>query len=163
MTEEPRFDIENLADHPEFLDPLARWLHDEWGFLHPDRGLSGRTEELREAMNHDELPVTLVAHNEGTLLGSATLRENDLPIRRGPEPWLASVFVGPEFRGKGIATELIRCVEQKAVRRGFDTLYLFTFDREAFYLRRGWRTFERTMFRGEEIVVMRKGMEDISE
>ncbi len=41
-------------------------------------------------------------------------------------PWLASVFVPAEQRGKGIASALVAAIEDAARRLGYPTLYLFT-------------------------------------
>lgn len=148
--------ISYLADRPGFVDLLAGWLHEQWGHLNPGSSVESRREELRAEMNRDRIPVTFVAHEDAKLFGSATLRESDLPIRPQLGPWLGSVFVASEARRRGIGTRLVRTVEEKADELGVETLYLFTFDRERFYADRGWERVERTTFRGEPIVVMRK-------
>ena len=45
-------------------------------------------------------------------------------------------------------------VVQEARALGFDTLHLFTPDKEAFYARLGWSVLERTCYRGHQVVVM---------
>lgn len=47
-------------------------------------------------------------------------------------------------------------VEEKAVELGFDTLYLWTPDKEHFYARLGWTVIDRTEYRNENAVVMKK-------
>lgn len=158
MSEGSDVTISYLADRPEFVDTLADWLHQEWGHLDPDSTLETRRQGLRAEMNRDRVPVTLVAHEGDRLVGSATLRENDLPTRPELGPWLGSVFVAPDAREQGIGSRLVRAVEEKAGELGVETLYLFTFDREGFYADRGWKPVERTRFAGEEIVVMRRGV-----
>jgi N-acetylglutamate synthase-like GNAT family acetyltransferase len=89
-------------------------------------------------MNRDKLPIAWIAHANGQLLGTAALRVHDLEGREDLTPWLAGVFVGPQFRRRGIGTALCATVEKAARSRGIQTLYLFTLDKQAWYSRLGW-------------------------
>ena len=71
-------------------------------------------------------------------------------------PWLGGVVVSSQHSGRGIGTRLIRMVEDEALARGFRQLHLFTFDKAAHYANGGWTELERTRYRGEHVVVMRK-------
>jgi len=75
--------------------------------------------------------------------------------RKDLSPWLASVFVPPEHRGKGIGTALTRRIMDEAKALDVGTLYLFTPDRETFYSRLGWTVLERPEYRREQIVIMK--------
>ena len=68
----------------------------------------------------------------GALVGTASLIFDDL--EGDPRnPWLASVYVPPEHRGKGIASALVGVVEDAARRLGYARLYLFTTSATALY------------------------------
>jgi predicted GNAT family acetyltransferase len=58
-------------------------------------------------------------------------------------PWLASVFVPAEQRGKGIASAMVAAVEAAARRLGYPMLYLFTTSAARLYAGLGWRALER--------------------
>ena len=90
-------------------------------------------------MNPDQLPIAWVAHANGQLLGTAALRVHDLEGREDLTPWLGGVFVGSQFRRRGIGAALCATVEEAARSRGIQTLYLFTLDKQAWYSRQGWR------------------------
>ena len=77
-------------------------------------------------MNVDRVPIVFVAlGDDDGIVGTASLIFDDL--EGDPRnPWLASVFVPPEHRKKGIASALVRTVEDAARRIGYDRLYLFT-------------------------------------
>jgi len=81
--------------------------------------------------------------------------EHDLDIRENLSPWLAEVYVRPEYRQRGIGSTLVRRVVREAERLGMQTLYLYTFDREVFYGRLGWAVMEQTEYRGKPITIMR--------
>jgi predicted N-acetyltransferase YhbS len=89
------------------------------------------------------------------LLGSAMLIAHDMDTRMEWSPWLAGVFVAPDYRQQGIGIELVRRVVQDAsalrVRR---RLYLYTPGVEQFYSRHGWSVVEPTNYRGADVVVM---------
>ena len=80
----------------------------------------------------------MVAHGNGQLFGTAALRVHDLEGREDLTPWLGGVFVGSHFRRQGIGAALCAIVEDEARSREIQTLYLFTLDKQTWYLRLGW-------------------------
>ncbi|MBI2740992.1 MAG: GNAT family N-acetyltransferase [Rhodospirillales bacterium] len=145
-----------LVERPELVDQVAAWGFGEWGHLNPGQTLQSRSACIREMMNIDRVPIVLVALDDaGTLVGTASLLFDDL--EGDPRnPWLASVFVPAEQRGKGIASALVTAIENAARRIGYPTLYLFTTSASRLYAGLGWRALERREYRGEHIQVMDK-------
>jgi hypothetical protein len=90
--------IEYLADHPGFILPLARWHHEQWAYLRPDDSVEARVARLRAACGRGEVPTAFVAFSDAILLGSAMLVAHDMETRMELTPWLAGVFVGPDYR-----------------------------------------------------------------
>ena len=147
-------EIVYLADHLEFLPTVALWHHQEWGYLRTGDTIEARAGRLRKECGHAEIPTTVVAVENGTVLGSAMLIADDMDTRPQFSPWLASVFVAPERRGKGIGSALVRRIMQEAKRLKVPRLYLYTPDAERFYAREGWEVLERTPYKGKEVTVM---------
>jgi GNAT superfamily N-acetyltransferase len=145
-----------LADHLEHLHTLAAWFLDEWGFFVPGATLRTFADRLAQHLNRDQLPIAFIALEGRTPLGTASLRQYDMDTRRNLSPWLGGVYVVAPFRERGVGSELVRLAEAKAADLGFRVLHLFTFDKEAFYARRGWRVLERTTYRGHAVTVMDK-------
>ncbi len=146
--------IAPLVERPDLAVQVAAWGFGEWGHLNPGQTLASRLAELHEEMNVDRVPIAFVALDDhGGLIGTASLIFDDL--EGDPRnPWLASVFVPPEQRGKGIASALVRAVEDAARRLGYGRLYLFTSTAPDLYAGLGWRALERREYRGEHIQVM---------
>ncbi|SHF70722.1 Acetyltransferase (GNAT) family protein [Modicisalibacter ilicicola DSM 19980] len=142
-----------LADSPH-LSRVARWQHEQWGRLYPETSFRAWQEELRGICGTRGVPSVFLALEEGRPVGTASLVEDDMEVRRELTPWLASVFVLPEWRGKGVASHLVRRVEHEARQAGIERLYLFTPDRQALYRRLGWETHEALVYRGEEVTIM---------
>jgi N-acetylglutamate synthase-like GNAT family acetyltransferase len=151
-------EIRYLADHPEFLPQLSAWLHDEWDHMYPGATVDSRRKRLENQMRRREIPLTVVAFEGGTLMGSASLIESDLADRPELTPWLASVFVAAGFRRRGIGGRLVRAIMDEAGGLGVERLYLWT-DKEAdFYASMGWtRLFERE-YKTMNITVMSRDL-----
>jgi GNAT superfamily N-acetyltransferase len=143
-----------LADHQDFILPLAEWHHREWAYLRPGDSVEARIARLREACGHCQIPTVMVAFTGNTLLGSAMLVQNDMDMRMELSPWLAGVFVTPDHRRHGIGTTLVRRIVDEARSLGVQRLYLYTPNTEQFYNRLGWSVMERTHYRGTNVVVM---------
>ena len=143
-----------IVERPDLVDQVAAWGFAEWGHLNPGETLEQRRVRIRGKMNVDRVPVAFVALDDGGgIAGTASLIFDDL--EGDPRnPWLASVFVPAEQRGKGIASALVRTVEGAAQRLGYARLYLFTTSAEKLYAGLGWRALERRDYRGEHIQVM---------
>lgn len=146
--------IEYLADRPEALPILARWQHAEWGHIRPGDNLERRVARLEGQMGRGAIPLTVVALDGEEVLGSASLIENDMETRPELSPWLASVFVGPEYRRRGIASQLVRRIMAEAARLEVPLLYLYTVHSEQLYAGLGWTFLERTAYGGHDVVIM---------
>jgi len=69
-------------------------------------------------------------------------------------PWLAGVYVGEQYRRRGIGAELVRRIMAEAGRLQVSLLYLYTVHSERFYAALGWKLMERTSYLEHNIVIM---------
>jgi N-acetylglutamate synthase-like GNAT family acetyltransferase len=146
--------IQYLTDDPVMIQTLAQWHYQQWGFMNPGESVEKRIAELRTHLGSKQIPTTLVALSDNTLVGSASLIAHDMDTRMDLSPWLASVYVAPALRNRGIGSALVRRALEEAESLGVRTLYLFTPDKEAFYERLGWAYMESTVYRDEKVVIM---------
>jgi N-acetylglutamate synthase-like GNAT family acetyltransferase len=130
--------ISYLIDYPQHMPQLTEWMFQEWDVMLGQKTPEARIKELNAHMNRDQLPIAWVAHADGRLLGSAALRVHDIEGHEHLTPWLGGVYIGPQFRRRGIGAALCTTVEEAARSRGVQTLYLFTLDKQAWYSRQGW-------------------------
>ena len=133
-----RVRISYLVEYPGYIPQLGQWLFEQWDSILGEKTPESRIKKLKAHMNRDQLPIAWVAHANGQLLGTAALRVHDLEGREDLTPWLGGVFVGSQFRRRGIGAALCTTVEDAARTRGIQTLYLFTLDKQAWYSRQGW-------------------------
>jgi predicted N-acetyltransferase YhbS len=148
--------IAPLVERPDLAEQVAAWGFAEWGHLNPGQTLAQRVTRIRGKMNVDRVPIAFVAlDDDGGIVGTASLIFDDL--EGDPRnPWLASVYVPPEQRRKGVASALVRTVEDAARRLGYTRLYLFTSTAPKLYADLGWRPLEQRDYRGDHIRIMDK-------
>jgi predicted N-acetyltransferase YhbS len=149
-------EIESLADRPELAPLLASWFYDEWGRRNPENSLQKVEKRLRQRMNRDKVPLTLVAFQGSEPVGSASLIVHEMETHPVFLHWLASVYVHQPCRQQGIGSLLVQHVAAEAERIGVGELYLYTHSHEEFYARHGWRPVERPLYHGREVVIMKR-------
>ena len=151
--------IVDLADRPDLLDVVARWVHDEWG---AQRGRTYSTTRSRfiEPSGRTGLPVSRVALIGGRPAGLASLRERDsIDYLPGATPWVCNVYVASAFRGSGIASALCRSLASAACGLGLNRLFLATSLHEgSLYHKLGYRLVSRCEEAGEPVHVLRKDL-----
>jgi monoamine oxidase len=150
--------IENLVDYPQFGSVLAMWHVREWGHLYRDSTWNEATARHEfQSMQRDSIPLTLLALDDlsGELLGSASLiADDELQEFAHLAPWLASLYVVPSARSRGIARELTNAILDESNRLGHLHTYLFTAGQEDYYRIRGWALVARTQANGHDTAVM---------
>lgn len=143
-----------LSEVPQHAPQLAEWHVAEWAPLIPGFNVPGM---LAEFATHDgglQIPTTLVALEDEDLVGSVSLLDNDHDDIRAYSPWLASLYVRPDQRGRGLGIELVHRCEDMAQRLGVERLYLYTSGQEDFYRKLGWQDVATVSLRGLCATVM---------
>lgn len=149
-------DIHYLCDHRDTIPTLARWYHEQWAFVSPVLSVEDAIRRFESRAYRGQIPAAFVALVDGHAVGLACLVEHDMDSSSDLSPWLASVLVAPEFRGRGIGTALSERATQEASRLGHDGLFLVTFDQVPFYARLGWSILEETTHVGRPATIMTK-------
>jgi N-acetylglutamate synthase-like GNAT family acetyltransferase len=148
--------IEYLADHPGAAPLLAAWHYGEWKELLPDWTLERALTELQSHTGRRQIPTTFVAVEQGQVVGSASLLADDLDGWEHLTPWVASVYVLGEWRGRGLGRLLVGRAVEEARALGVPKVYLFTAGQEGYYARLGWSEFARARHHRHEVVIMRR-------
>lgn len=155
--------IELLADHPELIGPLAAAHHAEWGGLYGDAWTAADALAELQAQGRT-YPVTLVAlgadpDDHGTLLGSVSAIPDDAP---GHDhlyaPWLASLWVAPAHRGRGVGGALVTALEDHMRAVGTPRLHLVTPHHRAWYEERGWTWMGTLALPGTDVDLMTRSL-----
>jgi predicted N-acetyltransferase YhbS len=146
--------VEALASHREWVGLLARWHFAEWQRLYPGWSVEMAEEELSRHSDPNSIPTTLVAVEGMEPVGSVSLIEQDLAGWEHLTPWLASLYVEPHRRGRGIGKQLVRQAVAEAKRIGLAVLYLFTPGQLNFYAALGWRFVSQAVAAEEPVTIL---------
>jgi GNAT superfamily N-acetyltransferase len=140
--------IHYLAEHLDTIPTLAGWHHEEWAAITPHLSVADRIAGFRARARRGTIPTGLVAVLGGDIVGLACLVQTDIESHAHLTPWLASVLVAPEHRGRGIASALCERAIDEARALGIPRVYLFTFNKQHLYSRLGWSAVESTRYAG---------------
>lgn len=128
-----------LSERPEFAHACAAWSYGEWGCHYPKADLRKSIEGYeKRAKNNNDIPFTYIGLRDDKIIGMVSLVENDHEEHKDLTPWIASVYIHREFRGRGYASAMIQKMHIKAKELGFNHLYLFTPDAMALYQKNGY-------------------------
>ena len=136
--------IVHLVDIPQYLPIVAYWNYREWHA--GKRPFDEIIRRYQGRLNYTDIPVTLVAVEDTMPVGSVSLKTGDLQERDDLNPWLASLYVVADYRGRGIGYELLQAAQDAARAAGIGRLYLYTHTANALYEGDGWSgldTFEQ--------------------
>jgi predicted N-acetyltransferase YhbS len=128
--------VAHLFEHAECNPTVARWIYEEFWADKQRHTAESLDALLRQATRPDRIPLSLLALHNSNPVGTINLIENDDEDRPHLTPWLAALYVKPEFRRQGIGSLLVRTLQSHARRLGIRGLYLGT-DNPAFYSRLG--------------------------
>jgi len=135
------YSVRKITD-PRDLNQISRWMYRWWGH---SEGYS--PEAVRSAMarslQNDHLPQTYGLFLGDTLIGMYQFTQSDLFVRPDLYPWLANVYLDPDYRGKGYGHLLLSTVRENAMQLDADALYLYT-TCEGLYEKYGWQFMELT-------------------
>lgn len=150
-------EIQYLKHKPECVETCARWSFDTWGHHTPHKTLHDYIESRKAYLNDTTLPLTLVASIDGIPAGMCSLAaERGLPL--DATPWLAALYVAPEYRNRGIGTLLESAICTKAREMGYEIIYCFTSDPTVvpWYEKLSWQRYGSCIAHNHEVIVLKK-------
>lgn len=144
--------VHSMAGHPDWIAASAGWWHPQWG-----AGMGFSLEGAVEAITALTVPgsgqAALIGLVDGQPAGSVFLVDRDLDTHTHLKPWLAGLFVLPEFRRHGLGEQLVTTLLAEAHTLGYEQLHLYTATPD-FYRKRGWQTVESLVLHGVPHEVM---------
>lgn len=160
--DDPSADVQivEIASCPHVGARLARWHVGAFGHLYPAWDEATAEAEFAAMTVPGRIPTTWVAfagsdRSEDAVLGSVSLiADDELDGFRDEGPWLASLFVAPPARGRGLGERLVGVCLDAAAGLEAGRVLLFTDDHEDYYARRGWAVVARTTANGVDVRVM---------
>ena len=105
--------------------------------------------------------AALIAYCDGLPAGTCLLVQKELEPCHPVSPWLAGLYVAPEFRRRGIGGALIRAIEGEARNRGHTHVHLYADDAIAYYEKLDWQVVEQTLWMDHPMALMARELRGI--
>jgi len=115
-------------------------------------------EQLVEFVARQDYEIALLAEVEGRPAGTCLFVRREIDPVHELTPWLAGLYVAPEFRNRFIARDLVAAIEDQARKVGCQRLHLYTSGAETYYARLGWRVLEHFPWDGEPFALMHRDL-----
>lgn len=133
-----------LREEPTLKDTAAQWFNSKWGV--PKEAY---LECMDEYLNGDTEYGWYLCLDGEKIIGGMGVIENDFHDRKDLSPNVCAVYTQEEYRGKGIAGNLLNMVVKDMKNKGITPIYLVT-DHTGFYERYGWEFLCMVQGDGEE-------------
>ncbi len=147
----------HLDARPDAIPLLAHWYFTEWNGIER-LTLETLTGELHERLADPTIGLTYLALSGAAVIGTVSLDRCDLPGHEARTPWLASLYVCPRARGRGLGRRLINHVIGTAAARGCPHLFLWTAGSPLRYEAVGFSTVETASYGGQPIRIMQTAL-----
>ena len=122
----------NLKEIPSIKDQAAQWFHNKWGVP-----TEAYLECMEEYLNGETEYGWYLCLDGNQIIAGLGVIENDFHDRKDLAPNVCAVYTEENYRGKGIAGNLLNMVVEDCRQKGISPVYLVT-DHIGFYERYGW-------------------------
>jgi GNAT superfamily N-acetyltransferase len=128
--------LEKITENDIHLERIARACSDEWNMTP-----AVASRYFLNKYNTDILPLSFKVMIGSELAGFFAIIRSDTTNIQDITPWLATVYVFPEHRNKGVGKFIQEQSFQIAKFHGFKRIYLWT-KMEGYYEKKGWKYLE---------------------
>lgn len=150
------FSVSRLCEVPSYAPVLAAAHAREWAHLYADWNEAVALSDFEAEQKMTDVPTTWVAHHPSHgPMGSVSLVRDDLPDRPAFNPWLASLYIFPEFRNRGLAKLLIHQTLVFLRQKKCPHAYLFTEDKVPFFSKFAFAVHGTTKAKGHDVTIMK--------
>lgn len=120
---------------PAYKEYAVKYIHGKWG---DETNYQLYEDSIYGCINSGQsLPYWYLLEDRNEIIGCAGLIDHDFIDRIDLSPWLCSLYIEKEQRGKALSALLIEQVRRDAVLEGFGKLYLCT-EMQGFYEKYGF-------------------------
>lgn len=114
--------IKSLGECPQFINTVIDWLNDEFGSESSRDFYKGIIEH---SLIENQIPITFIAIENDTLLGTVGIWRGDLLSRQDLFPWFSALVINKNYRNMGIGQELQKYVLEYCKLKGMKELFLY--------------------------------------
>lgn len=128
--------IISIRENREYADRAIQYVYSKWGNVNNYLCYHDCIDHSIDVKS--SLPRWyLMLDDNDNIIGCGGLLSNDFISRMDLSPWIASLYIEEEERGKALGSKLIEHIKMDAKNAGFDTVYLAT-DHVGYYEKYGF-------------------------
>lgn len=135
-------DITTLVEKPSCCKDVAHMIYEEFVVGTSSKMTFSDVETFFQHTQFDSFPITFIAIVNETCVGTVSVFQNDYKERPHYAPWLASLYVKPEYREQKIGAQLMTYLLAHVKGLGISEIYLKTENASDYYIKRGWTLVE---------------------
>ena len=135
--------IISVRKEPDYKEVAAKYIHSKWG--------NKTNYQLYEdsifgcVSTKESIPYWYLLESENQIVGCIGLIDHDFINRTDLSPWLCSLYIEKDYRGKSLGSLLIEQVRTDAELEGFESIYLCT-ELNEFYEKFGFNYLEKGFY-----------------
>ncbi|MER1957010.1 MAG: GNAT family N-acetyltransferase [Solibacillus sp.] len=145
-------EITTLVKKPSYSKDVAHMIYEEFVVGTTSKMTFADVETFFQHTQFDSFPITFIAIVNETCVGTVSVFQNDYKERPHYTPWLASLYVKPEYREQKIGAQLMTYLLAYVKVLGISEIYLKTENASDYYTKRGWTLVESIHEPDEKIV-----------
>ena len=127
--------IISIREKPEYKDIAIQYIQKKWA---NQSSLMVYEDCITNSITTSSpLPQWYLLEKNGNIVGCAGLITNDFISRMDLYPWICSLYIEKEYRGKAYGSLLLEKAKEDAKKGGFSYLYLCT-DHIGYYEKYGF-------------------------
>ena len=127
-----KYNYITMREHPELKNTAAEWFHSKWKI--PSEAY---LKCIEECLNQETEYGWYLCMDGDKIIGGLGVIKNDFHNRKDLYPNICAVYTEQEYRGRGIAGNLLNMAVEDMRAKGISPVYLIT-DHTSFYERYGW-------------------------
>jgi len=135
-------EITTLFENQHYYKEVSQMIYQEFVLGSSSKMTLEEVEHFFENTNVDKFPITFISVIDNECVGTVSVFENDFKERPQYSPWLASLYVKPQFRDKKIGQHLITHLLNHLKTLNYTEVYLKTENASEYYQKRGWELVE---------------------
>lgn len=154
-----KYNIESLdLNNKQFVKKISQWCYDNWTHECHDAKIYNKHEYEDYVKNKDECYLHFISiHKESNqICGCVSVVKNDISTYLNYGPWVASLYVCPQYRNNGISKMLLSyLIEYLKVKREYPKIYLWTKKNTlSLYLKFEFRIIKEMTYLDNQIYIM---------
>ena len=135
-------EITTLFEKPYYYKEVSQMIYQEFVLGTSSKMTLEDVEHFFENTNVDKFPITFISVINNECVGTVSVFKNDYKERPQYSPWLACLYVKPQYRDQKIGQHLISHVLNHLKALNYIEVYLKTENASEYYKKRGWKLVE---------------------